>query len=120
MSIQEKIRAALFSMIDLIDTCAEEELLFKPTPDSWNILECIEHICLVNSNVVRILKVPEPSTVENKSSELYGESKLNHLLVTKRELKRIAPEFVAPKGAYKTAAEAKKVIYEDTECLLQI
>ena len=107
-------------MIDLIDESTEEELHFKSSPDSWSILQCIEHICLVNKNVSRLLETPPPSSPSNQQSELYSEGKLNHLLVTKRELKRVAPGFVTPQGIYKSGEDAKNVIYEDTERILTI
>lgn len=118
MSLQEKIRSISYSLIDLIDSSTEEELLFKAAPDSWNILECVEHICLVNGNVARLLELPPPASYENKQPELYSEGKLNHLLVIKRDIKRVAPDFVTPKGVYKTAGEAKEVIYNNTEHML--
>lgn len=118
MQLQEKIRSISYSLIDLIDSSTEEELLFKATPDSWNILECVEHICLVNGNVARLLELPSPASHENKQPELYSEGKLNHLLVTKRDIKRAAPDFVTPKSIYKTAGEAKEVIYDNIEHIL--
>lgn len=107
-------------MIDLIDSSTEEELLFKATPDSWNILECVEHICLVNKNVTHLLESPVPPVTENKPSEIHSEGKLQHILVTKRDIKRVAPGTVTPKGIYTNAEEAKSVIYSDTERVLNL
>ena len=119
MLLSDKIRTTLFSLIDLIDSSGEEELHYKPAPDSWSILECVEHICLVNHNIAQLIQTPPPASHENKLSELYGEGKLNHLLVTKRDMKRVAPEKVTPKGIFKTPGEAKEAIYRDTETILR-
>lgn len=75
MPLSEKIRTILFSLIDLIDASGEEEIHYKSSPDSWNILECVEHICLVNINVHRLIQTPAPLSYENKQAELYSEGK---------------------------------------------
>jgi|SRR3954465_5333229 len=110
MSLSEKIRTVVSALVNLIDTCTEEELHYKPTADSWSILECVEHIYLVNRNVFIALQTPPPLSHENKLSELHSEGKLNHILVTKREIKRTAPPLVVPKGIFKTKVEAKEAI----------
>jgi hypothetical protein len=118
MSLQEKIRTTFYSLIDLLDASDDKELHFKSSPDSWNMLECTEHVCLVNRNVARILETPPPPSYDNKQSELYSEGKLNHLLVTKRDVKRKSPDPVTPKGIFENAEEAKDMIYTDVERIL--
>lgn len=120
MSLSEKTKTVISALTDLIDSCSEEELHFKPTPDSWNILACAEHILLVNSTVYRFLQSPPPTLADNKVSELHSEGKMNHILVTKRDIKRIAPEWVVPKSIFKTGEEAKQAIQKDTTGLLNI
>lgn len=119
-SIQEKITATIDKLTDLINQSDQQELEYKATPDFWSILECAEHIHLVNSGIARILQKPAPETNENMVSELFGEGKMNHLLVTKREVKQVAPESVAPKGIFKTAEEAKKAIHKDIHVILHL
>lgn len=116
--LSEKTKSVITDLNNLIDTCLEEELHYKASTDSWSILECVEHICLVNGNVSKILQTPPPSSHENKLSEIHSEGKINHLLVTKRDTKRSAPSFVVPKGIFKTATEAKQVIENDTKRIL--
>lgn len=120
MALQEKIRIVLFSLIDLIDAAEQEELVFRPAPDSWTLLECVEHICLVNAAVANLLSGPPAEGGENKPSERYSEGKLNHILVTKREEKRVSPETMKPKGIFQTAEQAKEMIYKDTERILRV
>jgi hypothetical protein len=122
-SLQEKIKSIASSLLTVIDASSAEELNYKAIPETWSILECVEHICLVNGNVGKLIQAPPPSSppaTENKPSELYSEGKLNHLLVNKREMKRVSPKFVEPKGIFKSAEEAKTVIGKETEQLLHV
>lgn len=120
MSLSEKTKTVISNLIDLINSCSEEELHFKSTTDSWNILECAEHIYLVNTGVYRILQTPPLASSENTSSELHSEGKMNHILVTKRDIKRNAPQFVIPKGIFKTREEVKQAIDKDTNGIITI
>lgn len=119
-SIQEKIKITIDKLTDQINQSDQEELEYKASPDTWSILECIEHIHLVNSGIAKILQKPAPETNENMVSELFGEGKINHLLVTKRAAKQIAPEGVAPKGIFKTAEEAERAIHKDIHVILHL
>lgn len=119
-SIQEKITATIDKLTDQINQSDQQELEYKATPDSWSILECAEHIHVVNSGIAKLLQKPGPETNENMVSELFGEGKMNHLLVTKRAVKQIAPEGVAPKGIFKTAEEATKAIHKDIHVILHL
>jgi uncharacterized damage-inducible protein DinB len=119
-SIQEKITATIDKLTALISQSDPQELAYKATPDFWSILECAEHIHLVNSGIAKLLQKPGPETNENMVSELFGESKMNHLLVTKRAAKQVAPESVTPKGIFKTAEEATKAIHKDIHVILHL
>ncbi len=119
-SIQEKIKVTIDKLIDQITPLDQQELEYKPSLGSWNILECVEHIHLVNAGIVTVLQKPAPESNENMVSELFGEGKLNHLLVTKREAKHVAPERVSPKGIFKDREEAEKAIHKDIHVILHL
>jgi hypothetical protein len=119
-SIQEKITATIDKLTNLISQADQQELEYKATPDSWSILECVEHIHLVNSGIARLLQKPGPEKNENMVSELFGEGKMNHLLVTKRAVKQVAPEGMTPKGIFKTADEATRAIHKDIHVILHL
>ena len=120
MSLQEKIKATIDKLIAFIDQSPLEELLYKPSVESWNILECAEHIHLANAGIERILQTPAPETNENMLSELFGEGKLNHLLVTKRTVKQPAPDNVVPAGIFTTGEKAKRAIQKDIHAILHL
>ncbi len=47
-------RARLFRSVENL---SEAEQTFRPAPDKWSIAEVLEHVSLVESNVVRLLQV---------------------------------------------------------------
>ncbi len=90
------------------NTLSEAQLLYKPAENVWSILECLEHIYLINEAVLKVISAPSSpeEKPENDKTELFGEQKLHMLLVTNRAFKVIAPEYVTPKGRFidKTSA----------------
>ncbi len=75
-------------------------------------MECVEHIFLINRAVIKGVTEPVPAErCENTKTELFGEGKLNYLLVAKRiEFKAPAPDFSVPKGRFKNGTEAIEAI----------
>ena len=111
MTLQEKLQANTIALFNSIDSISPSQAQFKPSPTSWSILECLEHIFLVNVSVSKSITIPAPEKIENDKTELFGEGKLNHLLVNKRDaFKVIAPEFASPKGKFTTVEDAKQNI----------
>lgn len=110
MTLEEKLRANTINLFKSLDSLTQVQAEIKISPDSWSVLECAEHIFLVDKAVSRNISTPAPENKENDKAELFGEGKLNHLLVTKREFKVIAPEYATPTGRFKTIEEIKKNI----------
>lgn len=109
MSLQEKIKANTLLLLASINDVSEQNATFKSSPDSWSILECLEHIFLVDVGVSKTLTVGSNQEISNDKTELIGADKLNHILVNKRkEFKVPAPDFVSPSGRFKSLAEAKQ------------
>lgn len=108
MILQNKIEINAKHFLDSFLLLKEEQLHDKPSLNAWSILECAEHVYLVNCNVSKIISTPNLlDKVENKPVELFGEGKLNHLLVNKRAVLKIpAPDYVVPKGVFKTLQDA--------------
>ena len=111
MTLQEKLQANTSALFNSIDSIAQSQAQFKPSSTSWSILECVEHVFLVNVSVSKNITILAPEKIENDKTELFGEGKLNHLLVNKRDaFKVIAPEFASPKGKFITIEDAKQNI----------
>lgn len=112
MNLQEKLQENTAVLINSFSTLSQATIEFKPAENAWSILECVEHIFLIDRAVTKgIAAAPPTEKAENTKTELFGEGKLNHLLVTKRiEYKAIAPDFSIPKSRFKTSSEAIEAI----------
>lgn len=111
MNLQEKLKANTSGLLNSINGLTDEQANFKPADNVWSIVECLEHIFLVDVGVSKTLTVNAPETYTNDKSELLGADKLHHILVNKRnEFKVPAPDFVTPSGRFKTVNEASQSI----------
>ncbi len=86
-----------------------EQLNHCPMPESWSILQNVEHVFLVDVGIAKILAMPASADADSQATERYGDQKLNTML-TNRGYKVSAPDFVSPKGRLKTADEARQNI----------
>lgn len=107
MSLQENIQTNTLGLLNSFNTLNQAELEFKPTENTWSILECVEHVFLIGEAVLKVVETP-PKTekAENEKTELFGEEKLNKLLVINRAFKVPAPDFVCPKGRFTKSTDA--------------
>ncbi|TCJ13975.1 DinB family protein [Flaviaesturariibacter flavus] len=62
----------------------------------WTPLQVLEHICLTEALITSLLQ--RPSEEQHDNPEVYGASKLRHLIVGKRDIKRTAPDRLQPGG----------------------
>ena len=75
----------------------------RPEPERWSVLECVEHVILVEDGVfasISVRSTPGAPPVEprREGQILRG--------MTKREYKISAPEFAEPTGRYSSLPEA--------------
>lgn len=109
MTLQEKIQANTLELFNSFKSLNETQLKFKPAENSWSVLECAEHINLIDEAVFKVLTTPLPADkTENTKTELFSEEKLTMLLVTNRAFKVPAPDYVMPKGRFNSNTEAKQ------------
>ncbi|MFT5337928.1 MAG: hypothetical protein ACJAY8_001475 [Sphingobacteriales bacterium] len=74
----------------------------KP-PSGWSVLEIVEHLFLTEKVVMKVIQTEGEIT---DTEELFGDGKMEHLLLNKREVKIDAPAFVKPRGLFSTMEEA--------------
>ena len=83
-------------------------------------MECVEHIFLIDKAVSKVIATPlQTEQTENTKTELFGEQKLNILLVSNRFYKVPAPEYVLPKGIFKSNADAIQNVNSIIEKIIQ-
>jgi hypothetical protein len=75
----------------------------RPEPESWSVLECVEHVVLVEDSVFARISVQStpgapPAEPRREGQILRG--------MTNRERKFPAPEHAEPTGRYSSLAEA--------------
>ena len=110
-NLQEKIQSNTLDLFNSFNSLSEANVRFKPSENRWSILECVEHIFLIAEAVSKVIATPLPTEkTENKKTELFGEQKLNTILVINRAFKVPAPDWVSPKGRFKNITESTQSI----------
>ena len=110
-NLQEKIKANTLEFLNSFNTLSQASVEFKPSEKAWSVLECAEHVFLIDEAVSKIIATPSSTEkTENTKTELFGEQKLNMLLVTNRAFKVPAPDYVTPKGRFVSVADVVKNI----------
>ncbi|MCE9538358.1 MAG: DinB family protein [Bacteroidetes bacterium] len=111
MGLLEKIQNNAEELLKSFHTLNQASLVFKPSEKAWSVLECVEHIFLINEAVLKVISTPAPiEKTENSKTELFGEQKLNMLLIANRAFKVPAPDFVCPKGSFPDSKAATQSI----------
>ncbi len=111
MSLTDKIKANTAALHHSYNVLNDGQLHFKSAENCWSILECLEHIYLIDKAVLGALTASSNENMPgNEKTELFGEEKLNKLLVNGRAFKVPAPDYVKPKGQFTTLSEAAQHI----------
>ena len=85
----------------LLETAKEYpiEKLTEKSDSKWSVLEILEHIYLADKVIYSI--VSKPSDKESKTKELFGQNKLEVVLIDQRDKKVQSPDLLLPKGLFK-------------------
>ncbi len=92
--------------IALAKSCTPELLNQKPDT-GWSIAQVLEHICMTELSVCK--RISKPSEKSNETATIYGNEKMEKILVGYRDRKVAAPGFLEPKGDITSAEEFEKV-----------
>ena len=74
------------------------EKLNQKNDSTWSILEILEHIYITDKVIYSIIS--KPSEKESKTKELFGDNKLENILIDQRDKKIQSPDFLYPKGYF--------------------
>ncbi len=90
-------------LVDAAAGVSDPDTRRRPEPERWSVLECVEHVVLVEDAVFARISIHStpgapPAEPRREGQILRG--------MTKRELKFTAPEFAEPTGRYASLAEA--------------
>jgi hypothetical protein len=107
MTLQDKIQANTTELHKTYSDLSATDVVFKQSEDTWSILEGLEHIFLINKAVYKVLTTPA-KVIESAPVELFGEQKINKLLVINRGFKVGAPDFYKPTGSFISIDTAKQ------------
>jgi hypothetical protein len=90
---------ACLSRLDKVLAALDDDTARKRlTPDSWSALDCIEHLYVVNTGVLRILRAPVTQRME-RPPEAVGRSVISRYLPD-RTRKYSSPESVRQRDVF--------------------
>lgn len=107
MTLQDKIQTNTTELHKSYSNLGDADVVFKQSESTWSILEGLEHIFLINKAVYKVLTTPA-KVIESAPVELFGEQKINNLLVINRGFKVVAPDFSKPTGSFISIDVAKQ------------
>ncbi|WP_172441818.1 DinB family protein [Formosa algae] len=89
----------------LLETVKEYsiEKLTEKSGSEWSLLEILEHIYITDKVIYSIIS--KPSDKESKAKELFGQNKLEIILIDQRDKKIQSPDFLHPKGHFKNLSD---------------
>ena len=102
-----------------VEGLTQEQLHFKPAPDKWSVIECVEHIVLAEPLLFEWFKdgMQQAANPEKKDSITVSDGDIKGF-VTDREYKANAPENMAPTGKYTNADQALQDFQVQRETIL--
>jgi DinB superfamily len=100
---------------NFLDELSEEQKTTQFS-DRWNLLEELEHINLVEKQVMGLLVTIKSEPIE--VDELFGAEKLSRFIINLRSRKVKSPEQFIPTGAYKSIDDFKTLITKQRNMLL--
>jgi len=98
-----------------------EQLQYKPTPESWSVGQCLEHIALTEKALAAMVQAVMDQPANPEDRELLGASDEDVINgVVDRSTKFKAPEVLQPAGTYTNAEEGLVEIINNRSQILQM
>lgn len=101
--VARQLESARTEMIALVNSLTEEQARTRPAPERWSVLECLEHVCYVERQFLRMVRESEAGRPAERDATKEAALMEN---VTDRSNRRTAPETVHPFGRYQSISEA--------------
>lgn len=101
--ILRRLRAGSEALKDALNGMDEPLASQRPTPESWSVLDCVEH--MIASETLLLSRLKEATPHDESHEDRPREAKLEGLATNR--LRRIeAPEAVLPQGSYESLKKA--------------
>ena len=93
-------------LVSTIEGLSDEQLNFKPTPESWSVAECVEHLAISENMFNGMLQgaLKEPANTAMRDSVTMPDEKLIGM-ISSRAQKVKTPEPFEPSGKFGTHEE---------------
>ncbi len=97
----DHLKATQKDLLKSVKGLSEAQLNFKPTPESWSIAECVEHIAISEGNIFGIVQMtlksePDPS---RRSEVSMSDDQVVGLITSREQKVKTRPDF-EPKGNF--------------------
>ncbi|MFY9308861.1 MAG: DinB family protein [Bacteroidia bacterium] len=120
INLSDKIKSNTAKLHESYNSLNEGQVRFKPADNCWSVLECLEHIYLIDKAVLAALTgITHENIPDNVRTELFGPEKLDKLLVKGRSFKVPAPDFVKPTGKFTNIADAAQHLDSVTKRVIE-
>jgi uncharacterized damage-inducible protein DinB len=101
--IESVLQDGMDALAGAVHGIDEETACLRPQPDAWSVLECVEHVALVETGLLARLKEAKPAGASHEDRA--REARFRELAMNR--LRRIeAPERAVPKRECQTLAKA--------------
>jgi hypothetical protein len=101
--IYEHIDRTRARLIAAVEGLSEEQQGYRRAPDRWSVAELVEHLSIVEGNIVRLLNKllgkAEESGAAAKAADSFDPVSIEEFVERTRDLKLEAPESIRPTGA---------------------
>ncbi|WP_339611492.1 DinB family protein [uncultured Planktosalinus sp.] len=98
-----------------------EQLQYKPTPESWSVAQCLEHIALTETMLSGMVQavMDQPANPEDRELLVASDEDVVNGVVD-RSTKFKAPEVLQPEGNYTNAEEGLLAIINNRNKILEM
>lgn len=96
-----------------VELLSEEQLNFKPTPESWSVAECVEHLAISEGMIGGMLQgaLKTPADASKRGSVKMSDDELLEM-ISSRDQKVKTGEAFEPSGKYGSHAETVKAFVD--------
>ncbi|QOY88731.1 DinB family protein [Paludibaculum fermentans] len=116
MRLAALLEAGRQDFLDALSGVTEEQAPAKPDPNQWSILECIEHVIVVEERHLRWIDMGrsiEPQRDHDRELRLFT-------IMRNQFEKREAPSALRPKGRFTTLVEAAQAFLETRDRAIRL